>query len=462
MNVFQRFFSWQWNKATPTSSTYFSNIFFNSNSPVLVDTADLMRPYLDCPHLQIVINKRAEMMSNMSVKLFDIKEDKEIENHAVLDLLKKPTPIQSFEEWVTQYSIYKDIFASNFIYKLRATSTSDPKALWNLPSGLMEVLWTGKMFKQTKIEDIIKEYILKWNGQEEKYQVSDIIYKTENYHPEHGKGISKILSLTLPVSNIIASLKSRNVIITEKGMFGILSNQAKDNAGAIPLGQDERARIENQFNKDRNIYSNKSHIAITNSALKWEAMSYPMKDMLFMEEVEDDFAAILSAYGMDRDVFPSIKGATFENKKQGLIMTYQNTIQPEADDLMNTLSNELGLTEQGLKLIADYSWLPILKEDELREEQVQKIEAERLSLMLADNIISRETYAQMMDVELADEIVQAANTDSLGKIPLALQQLALARERANTAGDTALSTSLSQAMDILTAQLVSVVIQPIA
>ena len=46
--------------------------------------------------------------------------------------------------------------------------------------------------------------------------------------------------------------------------------------------------------------------------------------------------------------------------------------------------------------------------------------------------------------------------DSLGKIPLALQQLALARERANTANDMDLSKSLSDAMDKLLFKLISV------
>jgi hypothetical protein len=41
----------------------------------------------------------------------------------------------------------------------------------------------------------------------------------------------------------------------------------------------------------------------------------------------------------------------------------------------------------------------------------------------------------------------------MGKIPLAIQQLALARERANAAGDTALSAQLGATMDKLIEQL---------
>lgn len=403
MNFVQRFFSsWQWNKVTP--SNYNSSAIFNSYAPVLIDTIDLMRPYQDCPHLQIVINKRAEMFSNMEIKLVKIGDEENfIEAHPILELLKKPTPLQNTEEWLTQYSIYKDVFANNFIYKLRATTKSVPKVLWNLPSGEMKIHWTDKMFKQTKIGDIIKEYVLCWNGKEEVYEVPDVIYKSENFHVGCMKGVSKIESLTLPVSNIIASLKSRNIIITEKGMFGILSNQAKDTSGAIPLGKDERARVEAQLAKDKGVYSDKSHVIVTNSSLKWEAMGFPMAQMQFFEEVEEDFSSILSAYGIDRDIFPSVKGATFENKKQGLITTYQNTIQPEADDLMSTLSDDLGLTEAGLKLIADYSWMPIMQADKGSEESADKTKADKLSVLLDKGIINREAFAEMMGIELTGE-----------------------------------------------------------
>lgn len=398
MNFLNRFWSaWQWGKVTPTPS--YINAYVNSNTPILVDTTNLLRPYFDCPHLHLVINKRAEMFSNMEIKLKDIKTDEYIKEHPVLELLKQPNPLQNQEEWLTQYSQYKDIFANNFIYTLKATSTSLPKVLWNLPSDQVKIVWTGKMFKQFDIMEIIDHYKLEWQGIETKYAVEDVIYKFENFDFGNMKGISKIENLTLPISNIIASLKSRNVIITEKGMFGILSNQAKDTSGAIPLSRDERKKVEEQLMKDKGLYSDKSHIIVTNSSLKWESMGFPMKDMAFFEEVEDDFATILGAYGIDRDIFPSTKGATFENKKQGLIATYQNSIQPEADDLMRTLTKNLGLNEQGLELEASYEYMPIFQEDKLQEEQADKMEIEKYKILYDSNIISAEAFAQMADVE---------------------------------------------------------------
>lgn len=54
------------------------------------------------------------------------------------------------------------------------------------------------------------------------------------------------------------------------------------------------------------------------------------------------------------------------------------------------------------------------------------------------------------------QLVPSSEVDNkLGKIPLALQELALARERANTVGDTALSEQIGKEMEILTNALTS-------
>ena len=121
-------------------------------------------------------------------------------------------------------------------------------------------------------------------------------------------------------------------------------------------------------------------------------MSFPMKDLMLLECIESDFQSICAAYGADRDLFPSTKGATFENKNNGLRATYQNTIQPQADDFINTLNNALGLFKQGLYLEACYDHVPVLQEDKQMEEQAEKTQTEYLNIQLADGAITIEEY----------------------------------------------------------------------
>ena len=99
---------------------------------------------------------------------------------------------------------------------------------------------------------------------------------------------------------------------------------------------------------------------------------------------------------MDRDIFPSTKGATFENKKNGEIATYQNSISVSADTFCDFLNQLLNLTD--VEFVLSYDHLSIMKEDELMEAQSEKAEAETCSIMLKDGVISKQQYAELMDI----------------------------------------------------------------
>lgn len=66
-----------------------------------------------------------------------------------------------------------------------------------------------------------------------------------------------------------------------------------------------------------------------------------------------------------------------------------------------------------------------------------------------ENEISSNPVNDLINSITPDNLGGVSNNDTLGKIPLALQQLALARERANTAGDTVLSNKLGDKIEEL-------------
>ncbi|CAB4147628.1 portal_HK97, phage portal protein, HK97 family [uncultured Caudovirales phage] len=396
INQIQSWFNnWQWRRG---AQNFFVNQVFNASTPVYVDVEKSMIAYMDCPHLNVVVNKGAELFSNGRWIMVDTKDESiTYPDDPILTLLNNPNPIQNSQKWLYQYYFYRALYSNNFIYKLQGTTTSPIKCLWHLPSDWMTIKLTGKFYNQYDIKGIIEYYELMQTamGLQEKFQTETVIYDSYNFSPIEGKGISKVRGLKLPISNIVASLKTRNILMTEKGMIGILSNQAKDNSGGIPLSKDERLRIENDFQNQKGLYGTGSHISVTNASLTWQPMSFPTRDLLLFEEIEDDFATIISAFGLDRDIFPSLKGATYENKNAGEKSSYQNGIQPIAYDLANTLTKEFKL--EGKRLCLDYSYLPIMKEDELKEAQAEKVEIDGYSVLYNDGVITLEQYADLTD-----------------------------------------------------------------
>ena len=363
-----------------TVNGMFTQSIYDRKNPILIDTQNKLQVYNTIPHFQSVVNQLADMFKNMEVKLYNKKTGEEIESHPVLDLLKRPNPLRSFEEFLYEYYVFKSVFGNAFIYQIKGLPSALPSLMWNLLPSDVEVVPTGKLYSQTTIDGIIKSYKVYDQSTYINVAPSDMIYKNEGVGGNLITSISKVDALQLPLSNIVGALKSENVLIVERGAEGILSNETNSDGGAIPLGKEERERIEKEMQRTYGIFDGQKRKIITNSSLKWQPMSFPMKDLMLLECIESDFQSICAAYGADRDLFPSTKGATFENKNNGLKATYQNTIQPQADDFINTLNNALALDKQGLYLEACYKHVPVLQEDKQMEEQAEKTEAEKNSI----------------------------------------------------------------------------------
>lgn len=74
-------------------------------------------------------------------------------------------------------------------------------------------------------------------------------------------------------------------------------------------------------------------------------------------------------------------------------------MQPLGTKLMNSFVNRLKLKDKGETLEMDWSYMPIMQEDALQQEQAFNERAQGLSLLLKDGVISKELYAKMIDVE---------------------------------------------------------------
>ena len=463
-DTFQRLGTWLDNswlaKLFPnTPRSRYWNWMLGSSAPVWIDTQDLWRLYATIPHLNVVINKRAELLSLGKIGLRKIDTGEEIIEHDVLKLLRKPNPLQARAEWVTQYLTFKDVYANIPIYKLFGVEGMKriPDAMWNLPPSMVKIIPTGKIFNQTKIEDIIKEYRLCYAGNETIFTPSQILFKNDNVGSEYLKSDSKIIALAKPLSNIEGALQTQNVLIQEHGAYGMISSSSKDETGAVPLGKAERERIEKMEQRDYGNRNGQRRKIITNASLTYTPMSFPIKDMLLTESNEEHFRMILSSYGVDDRVFPSSKDATWENKKQGLIMTIQNSIQPEGDDLCQTLNEDFGLTEEGIELYMTFNHLPIMQEDKQLKENARKTRAETNTILYDKRLLSIEAFARDMGIDIKDvpKLLPTSNesVDNLGKIPLALQQLALAATRAEADGNGKLAAKLHKKIDELLSQI---------
>ncbi len=392
------------------------NYFPFGKMPILIDTApgSLMKVASEVPHLNTVLSTGAEFFSLMKIKHLD-KNGEEIENSKVLKFLRKPNVIQTLEQYLYEFYINNGVYNKTFQHQVKGLSFEKiPSALWILPTGWMQINVTGKLYRQTRIEDIIESYEFRAPQMDsEFFEVDKVIYMSEGLGNNPLNPISRVEALQIPLSNIMASLKSRNIIVSERGMIGFISHN-NSSAGGDQQAPDteEHKRMRTEYQSQYDLDSRGGHVGFTTNDVKWIPMTFDIKQLGLIEGTEDDFAAIIASLRHDRDIYPSIKGATYENKAAGLRYTVQNGLQPTADKLMAQWT--YSFCEEGERLIACYDHLPCMKEDERLAAQGRYYEAQANEILFNNGIINADSFAEEMDIEMTGDgkVIQRSSTNN--------------------------------------------------
>lgn len=360
---------------------------------VWLDTGDAWRLFIDIPELRSVINKRATMMSSNVPTLFD-KDGNLVTDHWINDLITKPNGVQSWSDVVYSMSV-QDALYSNVVAYCPVRSFGQRNLIITLPNNKIKINLSGKKLKQMEINDLIDSFVFTYDdGSKETIQLEDSIYLTTADGMNIVRPISRIDSLRLPLSNIMASYNKRNVLLENLGAIGILSAQSNDMGGAIPMTPEERQKIQKDWYRRQ-----KDELIITESNVNWQPMSYPTRDLMLFEELTEDKLAIIDAFGLNYNLFSSEKGSTFSNVRDSIRMCYTDTIIPETQQMYDSMIAQWGLQGE-YYLQANFQHLPILQDDEQVKAQAEKTKVDTWSVMLRDGVITQQQYAEEFDIEL--------------------------------------------------------------
>jgi HK97 family phage portal protein len=348
--------------------------------PVWVDTNDLWKLFIEIPELRAVIEKRASMMSSNRPCLVD-KDGNEVTNHWFSDVLKKPNPTQSWSDFVFSIAVQDGIYSNTFIYAPKR-SFNIVNMMIPLPSNKVQINLSGKKLKQMDKNGLIDKYVFQYDTkQTEDIEVTDMVYLMTNDGMNLVKPVSRLESLKFVLSNLKAQYKKRNVLLENIGAIGILSAQNNDIGGAIPMTPEDKKQIQKDWFR-----RSKDELIITESNVKWQPMSFPTKDLMLFEELNADKIALIDAFGLSMNLFSSEKGTTFTNVRDSIRMCYQDTIIPETQKIYDSITNQLGLEKDGVRLIAEFDHLPVLADDELAISRSMKTRAEALEKIQAMGI----------------------------------------------------------------------------
>lgn len=177
-----------------------------------------MRLFKTTPEVYIPIMKKATMFSNGVFRVKDYKTNEVIENHPLIKALEKPTLTMNRNEWMIANCVNLHIYGNSYLYKNQPSPFTNPfNVLFPiLPNSEMVISTTGKSYKMSTKDEIIKGYSLKNNG--DKFTVDEIIHM-KGYSEDGIKGMSVLESLQMPISNARAGYGFNNVNLAKKGAF---------------------------------------------------------------------------------------------------------------------------------------------------------------------------------------------------------------------------------------------------
>lgn len=363
-----------------------------------VSDAKYLTYYLSVPELQAVINYKAQLFATMRVKMKNTQSDKLVDKHPVLDLLKQPNILQNFSEFATQADILKSIFGNAFIHNLFGTVPSKPAALFNLPPGESIIVPKNQntvIFNQTKIENIIQEYKFKYNKDYITYKPNEIIHSNDtqvvfdvNKKEDYLKGQSKLQPLSQAAQNVVTAYEARGTL-QGNAPLGIIINKGKDSTGATATPPGTKEKIQENL-RQYGLTKKKYQFIVSSMNLDFLTMATDVKKLQLFEEVSAGLRAFANAFSIPPEVF--LTGVKYDNKKELDKDAYQNAIIPAAEDWLSIISKELGLIEQNLLLIPDYTHVPALQEDLNQRSEMWNTATMALNRALIDKAISIEEY----------------------------------------------------------------------
>lgn len=364
------------------------------------DCHSAVKAYEECPPLASIINKKAQAYINGEIFIMDQKEKES--NSAVAKrtraLLEKPNLLQTRQEFEAQQYVYQSLFSFSvvlFIIPAGFKGVENASAMWNIPPNMLKFRETGKIFSQVDIKKVIQGVTLTYNGNETDLDLDSIaIFKdfTPSFHtlilPE-----SRVKAVERPINNIIGAYESRNVLINYRGALGILSSDS-DKFGYVPIKDGDKKSLQQDFLR-YGLKDQQWKFIITSAAVKWQQMGIATKDLMLFEEIEDDIDRLCDQWNYPPYLMGSGQNSTFNNVKEAKAALYQDTIIPESINLTDQWSRALKLYDAGLKMIKDFSKVPVLQADKVNEGRARLYLNQALLIEWQNNLITANQWLAM-------------------------------------------------------------------
>src|SRR5690606_2244328 len=151
-------------------------------------------------------------------------------------------------------------------------------------------------------------------------------------------GVSKLVAINRALSNAKGAYSYMNSIINNKGALGFVVGKSKEDGGSQPMLQEDKETLEKGYLNDYGHGKGQIPFKILRGDVGFVPTSYPVKEMMLFETLDHALAITAQTYGLNTNIFDT--KTTFENLKNGMVQSYQDTIIPFADMVAQNETNK--------------------------------------------------------------------------------------------------------------------------
>lgn len=364
---------------TLSSSTYRNDTPFG-NSGWLFDTSngvdlhfnysgleDTVRAYECCAPVYSIINKQAYAFTNGKTSITNSRGKEANSPYAqkVKALLQKPNALQNGKQFEAQAAIYLRLFGYCVILPIKPNgfSNEDASAMWIIPPYMCSFTFAKQTFFNLK-KGFIQKIVVKYGDEETTLMPDDVIILrdiTPGFDTLFLPG-SPIKPLQQNISNLIGIYNSKGMLINYRGALGILTPEV-DPAGALAGTPKEKEDLQNGLAR-YGLKSGQWKFIISNSAMKWQQMGIPYKDLMLTEWAEDDTMIICDALNYPFKLLANTKSSSMNGTEVEAFkkILYQDFVIPFAEMIYEQLGEALNAVPNNCVIEKDYSHIAVLQE----------------------------------------------------------------------------------------------------
>ena len=355
--------------------------------------------YLNLPEISNPINYLAKAFSNAELKTIDLKTGEEIPDHILLKILKNPNPLQSgssfLESIYTDYKLYGNVYPKSFNAVGYNQKTYEAiMSIWKLPAEYIQpILKTNRYFGTSSMEELISGYSFRVNGKKEILEPSSILHIRKGFSKFPSiEGMSILVSLSKPISNLYKIYGAENILTTRHGSIGLLTNnQTMGEYGTQSLDTDKVEMLQKDFSK-YGLSEDQYQYIITDMNLKFQSTIANVKDLQLDEKQKKHRNTILDAFGFPGEIFNDMQKATFNNKDKADKMVYQNVIIPDSEIIFDEFNVFFGTEQNGIKLVGSYDHVAAMQPDKLVESRIYSTNSKTAETQFLKGLITRNQW----------------------------------------------------------------------